>query len=41
MKMNEKLDSGPVSNTQKSKVNQNSNTQEVSEKLAVLAADKI
>ena len=41
MKMNEKLDSGPVSNTYKIKLNQNSNTQEVSEKLALLAADKI
>ena len=41
MKMNEKLDSGPVSNTYKIKLNQNSNAQEVSEKLALLAADKI
>ncbi len=41
MKMSEKLDSGPVSNTYKIKLNQNSNAREISEKLALLAADKI
>ena len=41
MKMNEKLDSGPVSNTYKIKLNQNFNASEISEKLALLAADKI
>tara|TARA_A100001011_G_scaffold129373_1_gene136363 strand:- start:15 stop:947 length:933 start_codon:yes stop_codon:yes gene_type:complete len=41
MKMNEKLDSGPVSNTYKIKLNQNFNAREISEKLALLAADKI
>ena len=41
MKMNEKLDSGPVSNTYKIKLNQNFNATEISEKLSLLAADKI
>ena len=41
MKMNEKLDSGPVSNSYKIKLNQNFNAKEISEKLALLAADKI
>ena len=41
IKMNEKLDSGPVSNTYKIKLNQNFNAREISEKLALLAADKI
>ena len=41
MKMNEKLDSGPVSNIYKIKVDQNLNAQEVSEQLSLLAADKI
>ena len=41
MKIVEKLDSGPVSNTYKIKLNQNFNAREISEKLALLAADKI
>ena len=41
MKMNEKLDSGPVSNTYKIKLNQSFNAKEISEKLALLAANKI
>ncbi len=41
MKMNEKLDSGPISNIYKIKVDQNLNAQEVSEQLSLLAADKI
>ena len=41
MKINEKLDSGPISNTYKIKLDQNLNSQEVSEKLSLLAADKI
>tara|TARA_B100001057_G_scaffold392434_1_gene400994 strand:+ start:4235 stop:5167 length:933 start_codon:yes stop_codon:yes gene_type:complete len=41
MKINEELDSGPVSNVYKIKLNQNLNAQEVSEKLSLLAADKI
>ena len=41
MKLVEKLDSGPVSNTYKIKLNQNSNAVEISEKLSLLAADKI
>jgi len=41
MKMNEELDSGPVSNIYKIKVDQNLNAQEVSEQLSLLAADKI
>ncbi len=41
MKINEELDSGPVSNIYKIKLNQNLNAQEVSEKLSRLAADKI
>ncbi len=41
MKMNEKLDSGPVSNIYKIKLNKNLNAQEISEKLALLASDKI
>ena len=41
MKINEKLDAGPVSNTYKIKLNQNENTNEVSNKLSLLAADKI
>ncbi len=41
MKMNEKLDSGPVSNIYKIKLDQNLNAQEVSEHLSLLAADKI
>ena len=41
MKINEKLDSGPVSNIYKINLNQNFNSKEVSEKLSLLAADKI
>ena len=41
MKINEELDSGPVSNIYKIKIDQNQNTQEVSEKLSTLAAEKI
>ncbi len=41
MKINEKLDSGPICNVYKIKLDQNSNAQEVSEKLSLLAADKI
>ena len=36
-----KLDSGPISNIYKIKIDQNSNAQEVSEQLSLLAADKI
>ena len=41
MKINEKLDAGPVSNIYKIKLNQNENTNEVSNRLSLLAADKI
>ena len=41
MKINETLDSGPVSNIFKIKLNQNENTEEVSKKLSLLAAEKI
>ena len=41
MKINEELDSGPVSNIYKIKLDQNLNAKEVSEKLSLLAADKI
>ena len=41
MKIVEELDSGPVSNTYKIKLDQSLNAKEVSEKLAVMAADKI
>ena len=41
MKINEELDSGPVSNTYKIKLDQSLNAKEVSEKLALIAADKI
>ena len=41
MKINEELDSGPVSNIYKIKLDQNLNAKEVSEKLSFLAADKI
>ena len=41
MKMNEELDSGPISNIYKIKLDQKLNSQEVSEKLSILAADKI
>ena len=41
MKINEKLDSGPISNIYKIKLDQDKNAKEVSEKLSLLAADKI
>ena len=41
MKMNEELDSGPVSNIYKVKIDKNQNAQEISEKLSTLAAEKI
>jgi len=41
MKINEELDSGPISNIYKLKLNQRDNAKEVSEKLSLLAADKI
>ncbi len=41
MKMNEELDSGPVSNIYKVKINKNQNAQEISKKLSTLAAEKI
>ncbi len=41
MKINEELDSGPVCNFYKIKINPNNNAQEVSEKLSLLAAEKI
>ncbi len=41
MKINEELDSGPISNTYKIKLDQNLNAQDVSERLSFLAAEKI
>ena len=41
MRINEELDSGPISNIYKIKIDQKHNAEEVSEKLALLAADKI
>ena len=41
MKINEKLDSGPVSNIYKIKLESKDNFQEVSERLSLLASDKI
>ena len=41
MKIDEELDSGPVCNIYKINLNQNDNTQEISEKLSLLAAEKI
>ena len=41
MKIVEELDSGPVANTYKFKLDKNSNAQEISEKLSLLAAEKI
>ena len=41
MKIVEELDSGPVSNIYKIKIDKNSNSQEISEKLSNLAAEKI
>ena len=41
MKINEELDSGPISNTYKIRLDPNENAQEISEKLSFLAAEKI
>ena len=41
MKITEELDSGPISNTYKIKLDHNLNAQEISEKLSFLAAEKI
>ena len=41
MKIVEELDSGPISNIYKIKLDHNNNTQEISEKLSLLAAEKI
>ena len=41
MKINKELDSGPISNIYKIKINHNNNTQEISEKLSLLASEKI
>ena len=41
MKLSDKLDTGPVCNIYKIRLNHNSNTQEISKKLSLLAADKI
>ena len=41
MKINEELDSGPVSNIYKIKIGQNQNAEEITEILSILAAEKI
>jgi len=41
MKINKELDSGPISNIYKIKIDHNNNAQEISEKLSLLAAEKI
>ena len=41
MKIVEELDSGPISNTYKIKLEKNENTQEISERLSLLASEKI
>ena len=41
MKLNKTLDSGPISNIYKIKLGHNDNAKEISEKLSLLAADKI
>ena len=41
MKISEELDTGPVSNIFKIKLNKKNNTQEISEKLSLLASEKI
>ena len=41
MKINEELDSGPISNIYKIKIEKNLNALEISEKLSILAAEKI
>ncbi|BCV06408.1 MAG: hypothetical protein CM15mV132_350 [uncultured marine virus] len=40
MKIEEELDSGPVSNVYKVKLDRNQNAQEISEQLSILAAEK-
>ena len=41
MKIEEELDSGPISNIYKTKIDQKSNAENISEKLSLLAAEKI
>ena len=41
MKISEKLDSGPICNIYKIKIDSNNNAQEISEKLSILASEKI
>jgi len=41
MKISEELDSGPISNIYKIKINLDQNAQEISEKLSILASEKI
>ncbi len=41
MRIVEELDSGPISNIYKIKINDNDNTQEISDQLSILAAEKI
>ena len=41
MKISEELDSGPISNIYKIKINLDQNVQEISEKLSILASEKI
>ena len=41
MKISEKLDTGPISNSYKIKIDYNDNAQEISERLSALAAEKI
>ncbi len=41
MKINEKLDEGPVSNQYKLKISENTNSEELSEKLSLIASEKI
>ena len=41
MKINDQLDSGPISNIYKININHNDNAQEISDKLSTLAAEKI
>ena len=41
MKIEEEMDSGPISNIYKIKLNQKNNAKEISEKLSILASEKI
>jgi methionyl-tRNA formyltransferase len=41
MKINEKLDTGPICNSYKMKITDNDNTKTISEKISLLAAEKI